>query len=282
MSKAIIIVSMMIFIISGILMLQMSTYRAKPLPSEEGLTQLSQAQPQATKIGKLDILFIGNSYTFMHSMPHMIIGMATSDTKNAVELNIQSITIGGARLKEHWLDGRAATLLNQKAWDFVILQDQSNWPTFENGIIDNYAYITRFKNLAKTSNKKAIIASFKTWPKQEGSHWYKNPETRKSLKNYDYMRLSIDKNTALNAKKTNIDIVPAGDYWLYMLDNKIDIPLYMEDGSHPSVAGSYLNALIFYRYFTMSNLKSITYTPYGIKEEEAAKLREIAALGNIQ
>ncbi len=212
----------------------------------------------------------------------MLASIAKSDPQNAVELNIQSITIGGARLKEHWKDGRAANLLRQKPWDFVILQDQSNWATYEDGVTNNYAYTVRFKALAKESNEKAIIASFKTWPKQKDTHWYINPKTRTFLKSYDYMRRSIDKNTKTIATRTGIDTVPVSDYWLYVLDNKIPVQLYEQDGSHPSIAGSYLNALVFYRYFTMSDLKNVNYTPPYIDPKTVKKLREIAALGNIQ
>lgn len=283
MSKAIVVVSMMIFIIAGIMMMQSGMFSSmSPLPSEEGQTQLLNAPANQPKVGTLNILFIGNSYTFMHSMPQMIINMAKSDPQNGVELNIQTVTISGATLKNHWADTQAKSLLQIKPWDFIILQDQSDWATQENGVIDNYAYIMRFKGLAREMNEKAIIASFKTWPKQMNSFWYKNSETKQQLRNYNFMRITIDQQTRKNAKKSNTDVVPVGDYWLYITDKNIPIQLYNPDGSHPSVAGSYLNALVFYRYFTMSNLQSVDYLPFGINEQQAHKLREIAALGDLK
>ncbi len=283
MSKAIIVISMMVFAFAILLLFQSgSLISEKPLPSEEGISALIHIPPNQEKIGKLDILFIGNSYTFMHSMPLMVANIAKSDTKNAIELNIQSVAFSAARLKDHWADERAKQILQQKPWDFVILQDQSDWATHEDGIIDNHAYITRFKQIAKQTNEKALVAVFKTWPKQKDSAWYTNPDTRKTLRNYEYMRLAIDQNTRKNANKANLDIVPAGDYWLYILDNNIPISLYSADGSHPSVAGSYLNALVFYRYFTMSDLNNVTYIPVGLTQQHALKLHKIAKFGDIK
>lgn len=283
MSKAIIVISITVFAFAFILFFQSGSVVApKPLPSVEGVTQLINAPANSTKIGKLDILFIGNSYTFMHSMPQMVLNMAMADPTNGVELNIQSVTFGGARLIDHWKNGTAVNILKQQPWDFVILQDQSNWATEKDGDINNLAYIVRKKALAVDYNQKAIVSVFKTWPKKEGSSWYIDPKLRKDTISYDHMRMSLDKKTTINAQKANVDIVPASDYWLYIKDNKIPIELYDPDGSHPSVAGSYLNALVFYRYFTASDLKNIPYVPAGITPEQAAKLREIAALGDVQ
>lgn len=252
----------------------------KPLPSVPGQTPILTAQPNQGKTGELNILFIGNSYTFMHSMPQMIINMAKSDKQNAIKLNIQSITISSARLKEHWKNGNAAKLLQQNHWNYVIFQDQSNWATEKGGERNNYVYLIRFLSL--TQNSKTIHAIFKTWPKQKDSAWYVNPNLKRVTHSYEIMRRALDRKTKRNAQKTGIEVVPISDYWLYILDNEIPIRLYEQDGSHPSVAGSYLNALIFYRYFTMSDLKSITYLPYGIKPEETQQLREIAALGDLK
>lgn len=283
MSKTIIIVSMTIFGVAMLVLFQsFASKTPKLLPSEAGITPIVNVPANKEKIGKLDILFIGNSYTFMHSMPQMILNIAKSDHNNAIELNIQSITISSARLKEHWNEGSAAQSIQQKPWDFVVLQDQSDWATLEDGVINNLAYITRFKQITKQSNEKAIITVFKTWPKQKDSGWYKNAETRNYLRSHNFMRLSIDQNTTNNANKANVDIVPISDYWLYILDNNIPVRLYEPDGSHPSVAGSYLNALVFYRYFTMSKLENIPYAPVGINKKAALKLQEIAKFGNLK
>lgn len=283
MSKVIIVASLTIFAFAIILFFQSGSIVApKPLPSEEGVTPILNAPANNQKVGKLDILFIGNSYTFMHSMPQMIINMAASDPNNGVELNIQSVTFSGARLIDHWKNGTAVNILKQKPWDFVILQDQSNWATQKDGDLNNLAYTVRMKALAVDYNKKVIVSVFKTWPKKENTSWYIDPQLRKDTISYEIMRSYLDQKTAENAQRANVDIVPASDYWLYIKDNNIPIELYDPDGSHPSVAGSYLNALVFYRYFTASDLKTIPYIPAGITPQQAEKLKEIAALGTLK
>lgn len=253
-----------------------------PLATKQGVTRLMKATANSEKIGTLNILFIGNSYTFMHSMPQMIINIAASDPKNAIELNVQSITIAGARLKEHWKDGTAAEVLKHRQWDFVILQDQSNWTTEQGGARNNYIYASKLKKIAHDINPKSIITFFKTWPKKKGSEWYSNPSMKNHTISYKYMRNAINHKHSSIVKKLGVQIVPISDYWLYIHDNNLTVDLYEPDGSHPSIAGSYLNALIFYRYFTASKLRDVTYIPPYLQQKTAIQLRQIAALGSLK
>jgi hypothetical protein len=68
-----------------------------------------------------------------------------------------------------------------------------------------------------------------------------------------------------------------GDFWMSVLGAQAEFPLYYIDGSHPDPAGTYLSALVFYRYFGGRNPTAVTYTPSGVTPEHAAYLRSVVA-----
>jgi hypothetical protein len=49
------------------------------------------------------------------------------------------------------------------------------------------------------------------------------------------------------ARAVNGRLLPAGDAWRKVLREHRDITLYSDDGLHPTLAGSYLAALVIYR-----------------------------------
>ena len=75
-----------------------------------------------------DVLFLGNSYTFYNNMPNLIsqIALSLDDT-----LNPTSNTPGGWKLEDHAVQNSSSLqLLNQQKWDYVVMQAQSQEPSF--------------------------------------------------------------------------------------------------------------------------------------------------------
>jgi hypothetical protein len=75
--------------------------------------------------------------------------------------------------------------------------------------------------------------------------------------------------------------VPLGDYWLYASQKHQMLNLYAPDGTHPHITGSYLNALIFYRFLTKNSAQTVTFVPPGLSKENAITLKEIASYGRL-
>ena len=75
----------------------------------------------------LDVLFIGNSYTYANNMPQMVseIALSLGDT-----LNLESSTPGGATFNIHSTNINTLNKISQKPWDYVVLQAQSQEPSF--------------------------------------------------------------------------------------------------------------------------------------------------------
>ena len=85
----------------------------------------------------IDILFIGNSYTYANNMPQMVSELALSfgDT-----LNFQTSTFGGATFNSHSSNVSTLDKISQKNWDYVVLQAQSQEPSFSPSQVANDVY----------------------------------------------------------------------------------------------------------------------------------------------
>ena len=78
------------------------------------------------KAQSIDVLFIGNSYTYYNSLPQLLSDVALSfgDT-----VNTESSTPGGASFYGHVNNATTLAKINQQPWDYVVLQDQSQKPS---------------------------------------------------------------------------------------------------------------------------------------------------------
>jgi hypothetical protein len=72
-------------------------------------------------------LFIGNSYTYYNNLPQLTANIALSlgDT-----LTFDSNTIGGYTFEQHSTNTTTITKITAQPWDYVILQEQSQLPSF--------------------------------------------------------------------------------------------------------------------------------------------------------
>jgi hypothetical protein len=72
---------------------------------------------------------------------------------------------------------------------------------------------------------------------------------------------------------TGLPSVPITNCYADVLKNHPDIKLY-EDKSHPSRSGAYLNACVFYKYFTKQRASTIKYYA-DIDKDEAVTIQNI-------
>ena len=69
---------------------------------------------------------------------------------------------------------------------------------------------------------------------------------------------------------------PVGDAWERSLAERPAIVLHDADGSHPSPAGTYLAACVFYAVLTGRRLDGVDGAPLGVDPADAAALRTLA------
>src|ERR1700760_4353677 len=96
----------------------------------DGISKIYVGKPQTATRYALNILFIGNSYTYYQNMPQILAELAAHDPANVTELRVQSITKAGGDLEGMWNAGQAQQLITNAHWNYVVLQEESFWAIF--------------------------------------------------------------------------------------------------------------------------------------------------------
>ncbi len=96
----------------------------------------SQAGPPRRSVR---VLFVGNSYTAYNDLPWVTKQLALS-VPGTKPLEVASVALMGATLKEHWEDGFALRRIREGGpWDYVVLQGQSRMPLTNPEEMNEYA-----------------------------------------------------------------------------------------------------------------------------------------------
>ena len=168
-------------------------------------------------------LFIGNSFTARKDVPGLIAQLAAARGK---QLDHQLIQAGGASLRMHWNKGEAQQAMQQTRYDYVVLQEQSTLPV--KNALRMHENIRLFDQAIKDAGAKTAL--YLTWARQNA------PESQEKITNA-YTTIGEE----LNAK-----VVPVGIAWQNFLRQHKHPVLHDKDLSHPTLAGSYLAACVFF------------------------------------
>ncbi len=213
------------------------------------------------------ILYIGNSRTFYNNMPAMVRKIADS-AKSSEKYHIVMHAIGGARLIDHWNNQNVQNLLKQK-WSDVVIQEQSGAQLNDEDNSNFHTYGARLVQEIRLSGAKPAL--FVTWQYNDNNEVYAK---------YPYFKTKlfglIQSNHQLLANNSGAYMVNVGNAWERLRLYHPAFSLYEPDGNHPSIYGSYLTALMFYKYFSGNNLSQVSYIPKEIKPDEAILIKKIA------
>ncbi len=189
------------------------------------------------------VLFIGNSYTAVNNLPQLTRDLALSlgDT-----LIIDSNTPGGTTFNAHTTDAITMSKIAQGIWDYVILQAQSQEPSFPPAqvSVDTYPFAEQLVNAVRNANDCTIPLFFMTWGRQNGDQT--NCASYSPLCTYDGMQARLRESYLEMGDDYNAEVSPVGAAWKYARDNHPGFTMYSIDGSHPSIYGSYLAACVHY------------------------------------
>jgi PKD repeat protein len=193
----------------------------------------SQAQDSAS------VLFIGNSYTYVNNMPDLLVNLSTS-LGDVVEYDSQ--LQGGAMFSTHAGNSSTYTKINSRAWDYVVLQAQSQEPSFPDNQVNTQTlpFAEQMADSVYANNFCSEVLMFMTWGRENGDPQWAPISTFEGMNDRlrnAYLRMS---------DSVQGSVSPVGVAWRYIRDNNPTIQLYSADGSHPSLEGSYLAACTFY------------------------------------
>lgn len=188
-------------------------------------------------------LFLGNSYTDVNNLPEIIkqLALSTGDT-----LIYSKNTPGGYRFSQHRTDQTSLNLIAQGGWDYVILQEQSQLPSFpdQSVALQVYPHASALDSLIHLSNPCATTMFYMTWGRKNGDA--SNCDFFPVLCTYEGMDSMLQLRYTIMADQNNAAIAPVAKVWRHLRGNNPNIELYDADESHPSAAGSYAAACTFY------------------------------------
>lgn len=223
---------------------------------------------------EINVLFLGNSYTASNNLPSLTAQLATSlnDT-----LNYDSNIPGGYTLEGHSTNTTSLNKIAQGNWDFVVLQDQSQRPSFPPSQVatEVYPYAEILVNSIKSSNACTEPLFYMTWGRENGDQ--QNCQFYTPICTYNGMQQRLRTSYLEMANDNQASVSPVGAAWQYTRDNFPSIDLYSSDGSHPSLAGSYLAACVFYSSMFRSSPEGATFDA-GLPSNTATTLQNIAKL----
>ncbi|UPT69867.1 MAG: PKD domain-containing protein [Flavobacterium sp. JAD_PAG50586_2] len=212
------------------------------------------------------VLFLGNSYTYVNDLPQIVSALAT----NTGDVFIyDSNSIGGYTLEDHRASIISQNKIMSNDWDYIVLQEQSQRPAF--GV--PLAFFNAFgdlKSFIRLNKPCAQITSFMTWGYQNGDS--QNCGTNPSVCTYAGMDDLIRERYMEFSDVFESEVTPVGVVWRYIKENHPNINLYQSDGSHPSLAGSYLAACCFYTSLFRKDPTLIT-NNYGLDATTASLIR---------
>ena len=185
------------------------------------------AMPSPVEPGGHQVLFIGNSLTETNGLPAVLSELAANvgDT-----IRVASVTLSGAALGDHLLDGTAARTIRSQRWELVVLQQgPSSLPLNRDSLI--YWSRQLAPLIQATGARPALLM---VWPESA------RPAA------FDAVRDSY----LAAAEAVGGVFIPAGEAWRTAWAVDPSLPLYGPDGFHPSALGTYLSALVLYERVT--------------------------------
>lgn len=210
------------------------------------------------------VLFIGNSFTAFNNLPEMVSEMAASV---GVNVQVEAIAPGGAWWRDHAASSETMGAIEGSEWDFVLLQEQSMAlaaPDFARRV--SYPPLLDLATVTRGSDGDPVL--FMTWGHRDGSSEVGHPD-------YSSMQIALAGTYTEFGQRLVAPVAPVGMAWWMALEELPEVDLYQSDGSHPSVAGSYLAAAVISATLFDIDPTEIEGTS-GLDEATAASLRGLA------
>jgi hypothetical protein len=169
------------------------------------------------------ILFIGNSYTQRNDLPGILARLAE---KAGHPIETDRVIASGTALKAHWNKGDAGTKIREGGWSHVVLQERSDLPWKSPARMRES--ILLFHPVIRESGAETVL--YLSWSKLgEPEH-----------------QAEISASYRGAGEEIGAVVAPAGEAWARVLETRPEITLHDADRSHPTLAGTYLAACVFY------------------------------------
>lgn len=198
------------------------------------------------------VLFVGNSLTTANDLPKLVQQLAVAGHER---FEYRIVAFDGYSLEDHWNRGDAKRAIAEGGWTYVVLQQgPSALPESRVLLID---YARRFA--AEARKIGAEPALYMVWPTAERRF------------DVDGVRMSYE----AAARDVHGLLFPVGEAFRAAQRADAHLRLFGPDGFHPTMAGSFLCALVmFERIF---HTRAPAWMPPGVTADENKALRSVLA-----
>jgi hypothetical protein len=210
----------------------------------------------------LNVLFIGNSHTYLHYMPQMLVKLAEGAGRG-IALHVDQVTGERAALQWHWNNTPTREKIRSRRWDYVVLQDRSGGPLEDLESFRTHACLLD----GEIRRHGAQTVFYMTWSNKS------QPETQVILADaYEQI-----------AAELNAGLAPVGLAWEKVRALNDALNLYHIDDRHANPIGAYLTACVFYVVFFKTSPEGLPATlriegkiRLDLAEDRAGFLQKIA------
>lgn len=219
-----------------------------------------------------EILFIGNSYVYSNDLPTMLTNLALSGGDSIITAQV---TPGGYTLQGHSTNATTLAKIGQGTWDYVILQEQSQLPSFPDAQVESdvYPYARKLDSLIAVANPCTETIFFMTWGRKYGDQ--QNCQFFAPLCTFNGMQDRLRNAYLQMGVDNHATVAPVGVAWRDSWFADSTINLWSGDNSHPSVAGTYLSACVFYATIYQRSPVGLSFTS-SLNSATAAYLQQVA------
>jgi hypothetical protein len=209
----------------------------------------------------LGVLFIGNSLTASNDLPDLVQRLLEDAQVGGV--HVEAVAFPNFGLEDHWFEGSAREAIALGGWDVVVLQQGPSATEGRPSLLD---YAARFGEEIEAVG--ATPALYMVWPS--------------ATRDFDFDRVSNSYQTAAEVARGLL--FPAGEAWRAAWRLDPGVRLYSGDGFHPSVAATYLNALVMVEQLAAVNTGSLPLDAGGtdLSSDLVELLQQAAAEANAE
>jgi len=146
----------------------------------------------------------------------------------------------------------------------VVLQEQSEIPSVA-GTRSATMYPAARTLVDRIEAGGAAPLFFMTWAHRDGL-------PASGMPGYESMQLAIEDGYQGIARELGVPVAPVGYVWFVVRQAHPEIALWQDDGSHPTAAGTYLAACVFYAAIFRQSPEGLTFES-GLDEAPARVLQ---------
>ena len=175
------------------------------------------------------ILFIGNSITYYNGGVDLHTMNLTNSIDSTLAIVCTSVTGGGWTLQQHFNSPTTIQTIQEGNWDMVILQEMTSRPVNDPELF--YEYATLLDSVITYAG--AQTAFFFSWPFE--SVFDEMIEQQSAA--YNFIGNELD-----------APVIPVARAWQFSRQQDPELELFMDDGNHPNVHGTYLACCTFFTF----------------------------------